>query len=358
MTTSNKSETTNSRTAALAGVAVAAAALAVPATGRAGEKEDKFLAAIKGDDAEARKAAWLSADQMDPQVIPALSALQVSKKPGVRKAAAEALNHVVHSVGKELDPAALRANRGRPNAPDEQNKRQRVVQGLLGLLDGKRHQDEKVAALRHLSLVADTDSVAPIAKLIHDEKLREEVVFCLERIPGKVSEEALLEALDGAADDFKPRIIAALGHRQADAAMGVCFEAMKSSDTTLAMAGMKAGARIGATVADNVQLPDRDSLSNWQKVEHDDSSLRYADAQVTRGDAEQAFRIYRETLDREEEHLQCAAIIGLAKIGTADAAAVIYPKLSSDNNTVRITAQKAWVMMSKRAAGWSALRQS
>ena len=103
MTTSNKSETAHARKAALAGVA-AAAAFALPATGRAGEKEDKFLADIKSDDAETRLAAWLIADQMDPVVIPALSQLLVSKKPGVRKAAAEALNHVVHSVGKELDP--------------------------------------------------------------------------------------------------------------------------------------------------------------------------------------------------------------------------------------------------------------
>ena len=351
MTTSNKSETTNSRTAALAGVAVAAAALAVPATGRAGEKEDKFLAAIKGDDAEARKAAWLSADQMDPQVIPALSALQVSKKPGVRKAAAEALNHVVHSVGKELDPAALRANRGRPNAPDEQNKRQRVVQGLLALLDGKRHEDEKVSALRHLSLVADVDSVATIAKLVPDERLREEVVFCLERIPGKTSEEALHAALDGAAEDFKPRILAALGHRRADEAMGVCLEAMRSSNTTIAMAGMKAAARIGAPTPGDLRLPDYDSLSDWQKIEYTDSMLRYADAQLARGDAEHASRLYRQALDSEEEHLRCAAIIGLAKVDTAEAAAAIYPELGSDDNTVRITAQKAWAAMSKRAAG-------
>ena len=351
MATLKKSEMTNSHRTPLAGAAAVAAVLATPAVGRAGEKEDKFLADIKSDDAETRLAAWLIADQMDPEVIPALSQLLVSKNPGVRKAAAEALNHVVHSVGKELDPATLRANRGRPNAPDEQNKRQRVVQGLLGLLDGKRHEDEKVSALRHLSLVADVDSVATIAKLVHDERLREEVVFCLERIPGKTSEEALLAALDGAAEDFKPRILAALGHRRADEAMGVCLEAMKSSNTTIAMAGMKAAARIGAPVAGDLQLPDYDSLSDWQKIEHADSMLRYADAQLARGDAEGASGLYRQALDREEQHLQCAAIIGLATVGTADAAASIFPKLSSDDNTVRITAQNAWAGMSKGAAG-------
>ncbi len=351
MTASKKTEVTNSQQGPLAGATAVAAVLATPAAGLADSTEGKFLTDIKGDHAEARKAAWLIADQMDPEVIPALSELLVSKKPEVCKAAAEALNHIVHSVGKELDPAALRANRGRPNAPDEQNKRQRVVQGLLGLLEGKRHDDEKVLALRHLSLVADVDSVAPITKHVQDEKLREEVVFCLERIPGKTSEEALLAAFDGAAEDFKPRILAALGHRRADEAMGVCLEAMKSSNTTIAMAGMKAAARVGAPVAGDIQLPDYDSLSEWQKIEYMDSMLRYADAQFARGDAEHASVLYRQSLDREEEHLQCAAIIGLAKVGTADAAAAIFPKLSSDSNAVRITAQKAWAGMSKRAAG-------
>ena len=52
--------------------------------------------------------------------------------------------------------------------------------------------------------------------------------------------------------------------------------------------------------------------------------------------------IYLRSLDREEEHLQCAAIIGLTKIGTARAAAAIFPKLRSEDNTVMRTAQQAW----------------
>ena len=35
-------------------------------------------------------------------------------------------------------------------------------------------------------------------------------VFCLERSPGKTSEEALLNSLPDAAEDFKSRILAAL----------------------------------------------------------------------------------------------------------------------------------------------------
>ena len=349
MTTSRKLETADSRHALPAGAA-AAAMLAAPAGGQTEQKEDKFLADIKGDDAQARLAAWQMADQMDPQVIPALSELLAAKNPGVRKAAAEALNHMVHGVGKELDPASLRANVGRPNAPKQANRRQLVVRNLLGLLEGKRPEHEKVSALRHLSLVADVDSVPAIAKWARDERLREEVIFCLERIPGKTSEEALLAALEEAADEFKPRILAALGHRRADEAMGACLEAMKSSNATIAMAGMKAAARIGAPMPRGARLPDYDSLSDWRKIEYDDSLLRYADAQWARGNADGASALYRQALDREEEHLQCAAIIGLAKIGTAEAAAAIFPKLGSSDNTVRITAQKAWAAMSERAA--------
>ena len=254
-------------------------------------------------------------------------------------------------VAIRLDVGILVLLAGRPDDPGERDKRQQVVAQLIGILDGKRANTEKVTALRHLSLIATADDVSSIAKLIHNPQLREEGVFCLERIPGKTSEEALLAALPKAADDFKPRILAALGHRRAEEAIGACLDAMKSSDLTIAMAGMKAMGRIGGDGGADAQKPDYDALSDWQQTEYADSLLRYADAQVERGDADEAWPIYREALGREEEHWQCAAIIGLSKIGTAEAAAAIFPKLSSADNTVRITAQQAWRRLEGRTEG-------
>ena len=92
------------------------------------------------------------------------------------------------------------------------------------------------------------------------------------------------------------------------------------------------------------------ALSDWQKTEFDDSILRYADAQVLRGNAAEAVKIYKEeVLQRPEEHLQCAALIGLGKANTPEAAALIFTKLHSDNSTVRITAGKAWAAMAKNS---------
>ena len=326
------------------GTAAALATATVVAAGvaEAAEAEDKLLAGLRSDDEDANYAAWSTAEQADPSVIPAVSELLVSKKPNVRKAAEEALKNIVHAVGKTIDPRNLGANTGRPDDPGRMDRRQQVVMHLKGLVTGKRQEIEKVTALRHLSLIATTDDVGAIAALIHDPRLREEVAFCLERIPGKAAEEALLSALAGAADDFKPRILAALGHRRADEAVDACVAAMGSADQGMAMAGMKAWARIGTSTGEEIDFPDMDDLSAWEKVEFSDSMLRYADAQVEKGNTEEGERIYREALDSEEGHMQCAGIVGLAKIGTSAAAAAIFPKLSSADSTVRITAQQAW----------------
>jgi len=323
----------------------AAGALVAATSARAAEAEDKFLAGIRSDDEDANYAAWSTADQVEPSVIPALSELLASKKANVRKAAEEALKNIVHSVGKTIITSNLGANVGRPDASGKMDRRQLVVMNLLSLLEGKRQEIEKTTALRHLSLIATSDAVEKIALLANDPILREEAVYCLERIPGKTSEEALLGALSSASDEFQPRILAALGHRRAEEAVGACIEAMQSSDREIAMAGMKAWARIGIAMGEDIDFPDYDSLNVWQKIEFDDSLLRYADAQVEKGNHTEAQGIYLQTLDREKEHLQCAAIIGLAKIGTAEAAAAIFPKLESADNTVRITAQQAWARM-------------
>ncbi len=330
-------------------IAIAATAFAAAGAASAAEAEDKFLEGLRSDDEDANYAAWSAAGDVDPSVIPAVSALLTSKKPNVRKAAEESLKNIVHSVGKAIDPRSLGANAGRPDDPGRMDRRQQVVMQLRSVLDGKTHQTEKVTAMRHLSLIATSDDVPKIASFISDPELREEAAFCLERIPGKSSEEALLVALQSAAEDFKPRILAALGHRRADEAVGACAEAMSSPNAEIAMAGMKAWARIGTDPGTEVDFPERDSLSGWQDIEFDDSMLRYADGRLEKGDPEEAASIYREALDRDEEHLQCAAIIGLANIGTAEAAAAIFPKLRSDDNTVRITAHQAW----ERLAGVS-----
>jgi hypothetical protein len=290
---------------------------------------DKFLADIRNANADVRYGAWSRAGEMDPEVVPQLGALLTADPAGVRKAAGEALKNMVHSVGKE--PGGSR--------------RAAVVRQLIALIADGQPAWVRTVALRHLSLIGGDETVPVAVKLLRNAELQEEAAFCLERIPGSVSTAALMTALPVVDDGFKPRILAALGHRGAEQATDLCAAAIGSKNIDIAMAGMKATARIGKKPVVAVKPPNYDSLSGWQKVEYTDSILRFADEQVRRGATQDAITHYRDILNRAEEHLQCAAIIGLSKTNTPEAASLIFTKLNSDNQTVRITATKAWAAM-------------
>jgi HEAT repeat protein len=283
--------------------------------------EKQFLNDIQSADANVRFGAWRSAGEMSPSVIPELGKLAASKDPGIAKAAREALTTMTHSVGK--DPAA-------PN-------RAGVVKGLLDI--------KSADAFRLLSHIAGEDSVPAIAKSIGEPGLREEVVYCLERIPGPAADKALIAAYKDAAAEFKPRILAALGHRRSAEAVELCADAARSASQPISLAGVKAFGRIGKKPTSPVKRMSFKDQPLWDRIDETDSMLRYADAQAKEGNTAEAMRIYKTALAAPEEHWQCAAIIGLAKIGTAEAAVAILPKLKSENRTVRITASNAWKSM-------------
>lgn len=293
--------------------------------------DQKFLSDLQSGSADVRFAAWRAAGTISPAVIPQVGKLAASDTPGIAKAAREALTTMTHAVG--TDPAAP--------------QRAGVVQGLLVLSGAPYALDVRAHALRLLSGIAGDDAIPVIAKLMSSPELREEAIYCLERIPTAAAVTAIAASYAGAKDEFKPRILAALGHRRAADGLPLCVEAMKSPNAELALAGLKAYGRIGKKPAVAPRIPDTKTLAPWQATEHADSLLRWADAQARAGNAADAMRIYEVTLDRGEEHYQCAAVIGLAKLGTADAAAAILPKLKSANARVRITAQQAWQSMAK-----------
>lgn len=280
-----------------------------------------FLAELNDPNADVRFAAWRAAGDLPPALIPEVGKLAGSSNPGLAKAAREALTTLAHSVGKD------------PQSP----KRGAVVAGLMGLTAASWPLPMRVHAVRLLSGIAGDSEVAALAKLLASPELREEVIYALERIPGAVSVKAIAGAYAGAAEEFKPRILAALGHRKAQEGAALCAEAMKSPNKDLAAAAVKAAARIGK--APVPQLPEG--------PEKADAVLRFAEAQLQAGNTAEALRLYRSLANDTAAHVQCAAVIGMGKVGTAEAAAALLPMLKSANATVRITARKAWKGMAR-----------
>ena len=292
-------------------------------------KSEKFLAQIQDSNADVRYAAWVGAGEMDPEVIPELGKLAATAQPGVRRAAEEALKSMVHAVGK--DPHAA--------------KRPGVVKALILLTGEPYPQWTRTLALRHLSLIGGDETVPVAAKLLKTAALREEAVFCLERIPGRASTAALTASLADVGDAFVPRVLAALGHRRDEDATDACAKLIPSGNKDVAIAAMKAVARIGKRPSFEVKTPDANSFSGWQQVEYADSILRYADDQVRRGNTKHSLDTLRHLLDHPEEHVQCAAIVSLSKSKAPGAADAIAAKLKSSNSKVRITAEKALTAM-------------
>ena len=290
--------------------------------------DQSFLTGIQSSNADTRFAAWRQAGEASPAVIPQLGKLAAGQN-GVGKSAREALTTMVHAVGKDA------------NSPN----RAGVVKGLLEISGPDYPLPVRVHALRLLSNIAGEDVAPAIAKWIAAADLREEAVYCLERIPGEASNKALIAAYKDVPDQFKPRILAALGHRRAQSAARLCADAMRSSNKDIAVMGARAFGRIGAKPAVAPRYPETGTLSETQATDVIDAMLRYADSQARDGNTAEAMTIYRSALERPQDHWQCAALIGLAKLGTADAAAAILPKLKSNSRRVRITAESAWKSM-------------
>jgi len=308
---------------------VAAAALASISSIHAAENaSDKFLADIQNENADVRFAAWSQAGKMDAKVVQPLAKLLAHEKPGVVKAVGEALKVLAHSAGKEA------AN----------PKRKEISKELVASLSGDQPVKARTTILRCLSLIAVADSVSAVEKWMADKDLREEAVYCLERTPGKEATDTLIRSLKSAPDDFKPRIMAALGHRKDKAAMDVLDELSTSTNTTIVISAIAAIGRIGVKPAKG-KMPGDESLSPRDKRVFIDSVLRFADAEL-KNNPDESLRWYKYVLtEGKEKHFQCAAVIGLAKINRPDAAEAVVPLLANESPAVRSTTKKALMSM-------------
>ena len=296
--------------------------------------DQKLLADIQSDNRDVRFAAWRAAGEASPAVIPKLGKIMGGGSPGVSKAALEALTTITHSVGKDVST---------PN-------RDAVAQGLLGLTAASFELAVRIHAFRLLSNIAPESMAPAVAKSLTKADVQEEAAYCLERMPGEAPNREFLAAYKDVGDDFKPRILYALGHRRAASAVSLCLDGMQSTNVAIAIAATKAYGRIGRSGGSPPHFPDAAKLSQSDRVDEMDSQLRFADVQAREGNAGEAIRIYKMAMERPEEHWQCAGIVGLSKLGTAEAAAAIHPKLKSANSRVRITAENAWKSMADAQA--------
>lgn len=269
---------------------------------------DILLRKLNSDDVQEQFEGWIWADDIGPVALKPLSEMYLSNDPRKVRAAEEAMDRIVHSVGKSTD---------HPNRKD-------AVSNLHDFLRSDEYK-LKVYALRALSYIGGEDSVPEVMREIENPRLREETVFSLERIPGSAPEVALLSALPRAEDSFKPRIIYALGRRGVVNSVEVLAKLTQSDEAEIAIRSWEAIANIGKWPEGLNIDPKR--FEGRHRTMYYDNLLRLADAEAQNGNRQRAVETYKRILDQDEEtigeHLHCAAIIGLAVIKTDESRKLI-----------------------------------
>lgn len=300
-------------------------------------ESEQFLAHIQSASEDEQLAAWTRAEIMPAEVIPQLCALLVAQDMKIAKAADEALNRITHAVGKQLKGERWSS----------------VLSALIDVLQQEGAVWTKTIVIRHLSEIADDSVIPVVAGYLDHPELREEAIFCLERLPGANATQALIGFLEKSPDDFKFRVLMALAHRQDSAALDAVRKECGNSNPQIRLAALEALARIGSKPEDW----NRDELLDWSKsltpTQHRElmnTILLACDRMVATNIGEKALDWYWYFLDNvEDEHLRCASVVGLKRYAQNQSNAAITPKIRTALETkqtdasyiVQITAQKA-----------------
>jgi len=307
-------------------VAVALARLTGVALGAGA---DDLLTKIKSSDAGVRSAAWAKAGPVGAPAVVPLGALIGGEDPGVARAATEAMRVIVHHAG-------------RPGAAAE---RTAVEAELIKLLANDRPAKVRVEAAEMLSFIGGDAAVPALAGMLSEPPVRERARRALERIPGDAATSALIKALADADANFKPAIISTLGQRKAAAAVSPLLDALEGDNRTLAMAAAEALSRIAETPTREVDPQMFGDLTDAEQLHIGNLFLRYADGRAAKGDADAAVEVYERILgEARSEHLECAAIVGLGRLGPRSLSWLV-PQLSDDRVAIRAVARDALVSM-------------
>jgi len=164
----------------------------------------ELIAKIKGSDEEARAAAWQSAEKLGASAVKPLAAVMTDEDTEVARAAKRGLWLIVRRVG-------------RPGTDD--GERKSIVAALCGLLGNDQPAAVGREVLWMLSEIGGDEAVAAIREIpdvLENKQLREDARCAVQRIPGNAAVEALQDAFEGAADDFKYAIAESLRDRGID----------------------------------------------------------------------------------------------------------------------------------------------
>ena len=211
---------------------------------------------------------------------------------------------------------------------------------LEALADVQTRYAGKQFVMRLLRRIGSERCVDPVSAYLTDKKLSHMARFALERLPVPRVTDVLLEALDRVEGDLKLGIISSLAGRGERRVVPRLTPFLKSGDTRLVEAAIRALARLGGGEAASALRAAK--VEPELKQLKDDAVLACADSLLKEGKREEAVSIYRSFVKRRSKDpaLRLAAYRGLFLADKENGVAVLLPLLKESNRILRNGARR------------------
>ncbi len=165
---------------------------------------------------------------------------------------------------------------------------------LLAFLKSPASPVARMAASRHLRLIAADTAVPALQAMLADDKSADFALYALQGIPGAAPERALLQSLGTATGATKVAIVAALGERRAAEAVPVLVPLLQQP--ALAVPAAIALGRIGGDAATSALVSSFASAPAALKPTVASSLLASAESALAAKDGRTALRLYEALL--------------------------------------------------------------
>ena len=175
---------------------------------------------------------------------------------------------------------------------DDPAARREIERELIAFLGSEATAGGKMEVCRTLRLIGSEASVPVLEKMLEDPAATDMACFALEGIPGEEPDRALLAALDRTEGNMRRGIIASLGARRTDAAVGAVARLSAGKDAALALDATRALGVIGTGEAAAALSNILGRSKGLLRAEAAASLLVCADRALKAGRKEEAFGMY------------------------------------------------------------------
>jgi HEAT repeat protein len=191
-------------------------------------------------------------------------------------------------------------------------------------------QKDKVDACRQLAIIGGTDSIAPLAALLGDEKLSHNARYALERNPDPAVDEALRDALGKVKGRPLVGVITSIGVRRDAKAVPAMAKLLSDPDAMVGKATARAIGSIGTSEAAEALQKALPGAAADRKLDVCEGLFRCAERFAAEGQKEQAIAIYDQLRALDGAHqVRAGALRGAILARGRDGLALLQENLQS-----------------------------